>query len=168
MSNDGERGGDERGIALICVMTTTALFAALAGALTLAVMTDTAVAANYRDTAVARCAAEAAVEFALSKLAAIDDWSTLLDVSYPDAGDSAWIDTPFSNLVPGVAADSSLNVTVRLADRSVASGSEGMPVDRLSVIGEASGVRGTLRRVEAVVEKADTSAVRLLMWRELP
>jgi hypothetical protein len=144
-------------------MTATALFAALAGSLTLAVMTDTAVAANYRDAVVARYAAEAAVEFALTTLAGVDDWSTLLE-----GGDSAWIDAPFRDLVPGSAADSGLKVTVRLADQSVTPGAEGMPVDRLSVVGEAFGATGTRRGVEAIVEKVDTSAVRLLAWRELP
>ena len=39
---------DDQGIALVVVTMTISLLAALVGALTLAVMTDTAIAANYR------------------------------------------------------------------------------------------------------------------------
>jgi hypothetical protein len=187
-------------------MTATALFAALAGSLTLAVITDTAVAANYRDAVAARYTAEAAVEFVLTELAAADDWSDLLS-----GGTSAFIDGPpggarivgaevidldratgdvaaasmtvagavdvppvlhasgwFRDLLPGTAADAGLYVAVWIADRSPAPKDAGAPVERLSVVGEAFGTRGTRRGVEAIIERADTSAVRLLVWRELP
>ena len=200
MNNTGERG-----IALVSVMTVTALLTALLGSLTLAVMTDIAVAANYRDAAVTLYAAEAAIEFALPELAAVEDWSDLLA-----GGQSAFTDGPpggsrrvgaatidldraagdvaaaptlvpgavheppvlhgsgwFSDLVPGSAADSGHYVAIWIADRSPAPRVEGAPVEKLSVVGEAFGASGTRRRVEAIVEKGDTSAVRLLAWREL-
>jgi hypothetical protein len=159
----------------------TALLIALAGSLTLAVITETAVAANYRAAAAARYAAEAAVEFVLPELAATEDWSDLLDEA-----PSATIDDPpvglrppaagaifhrsgwFRDLAPGSGADVGLYMAIWIANRSPAPADEGAPVDTLSVVGEAFGARGTWRAVEAIVEKADTSAVRLLAWRELP
>jgi hypothetical protein len=201
VSSDGERG-----IALVFVMTVTALLTALVGSLTLVVITDTAVAANHRDAAVALYAAEAAVEFALPELAAADDWSNLLE-----GGQSAFIDGPpggprpvgedlidldratrdvaaaarplpgavdlphvlhasgwFRDLVPASAADSSIYVAIWVADRSPAPKDEDAPVETLSVVGQAFGARGARRGVEAIVEKADASAVRLRAWRELP
>jgi hypothetical protein len=196
----------EHGIALIIVLMTTTLLAALVGSLTLAVITDTAVAAHYRDAADARYAAEAAMEFALQEIAAADDWSDLLA-----GGRSAFVDGAplgirqvgaeridldragvevtvaavpppgavhvpsvlhafgwFKDLVPGVAAGSAVYVAVWVADRSPAPKDDGAPPAALSVVGAAFGGRGTRRAVEAIVERTDSSAVRLLAWRELP
>ena len=69
-------------------MMTTTLFAALVGALALAVLTETAVAANYRDGAHVRYAAEAAVEFVLQEIAAVEDWTELLAAP----GQSSFVD----------------------------------------------------------------------------
>ena len=93
---------DDRGVALIVVMMTIALLAALVGALTLAVTTDAAIAANYRDGADVRYAAEAAVEFVLREIAAMDDWSDLLE-----EGQSAFVDGPPAGVrdVGGVTID---------------------------------------------------------------
>jgi hypothetical protein len=186
-------------------MMTITLLAALVGALTLAAITETAIAVHFRDAADARYAAEAAVEFALRELAAVDDWSDLL------AGQrSAFVDGPpgirqvgaeridleqaaadvtsaavpppgavhlpsvlhasgwFRDMVPGVAADSGLYVAVWVADRSPAPKDPDSPPATVSVVGAAFGGRGARRIVEALVERADTSAVRLLAWRELP
>ena len=74
----------------------------------------------------------------------------------------------FRDMVPGTAADVRVYVAVWVADRSPAPKDEGAPVERLSVVGEAIGTGGTRRGVEAIIQKADTSAVRLLAWRELP
>ncbi len=196
---------DDQGVAFVVVMMTISLLGALVGALTLAVITDTAVAANYRDAADALYAAEAAVEFVLQEIAAVDDWADLLDeghsafVDGPPAGirqvggitidlDQATADVTlaataapgdvhlpsmlyafgwFRDMVPG-AADSGVYVAVWLADRSAAPKDEAAPPEKLSIVGEAFGTRGARRAVEVIVEKADTSAVRRLAWRELP
>ena len=195
----------ERGVALVLVLMTMTLLAALVGSLTLAAITDTTVAAHYRDAADARYAAEAAVEFVLQEIAAADDWSDLLA-----GGRSAFVDGPpvgirhvgaeridleqatvdvtgaaipppgtvhlppvlhafgwFRDMVPA-ASGSGLYVAVWLADRSPAPKDDGVPPTALSVVGAAFGGRGARRAVEAIVERADTSAVRLLAWRELP
>jgi hypothetical protein len=186
-------------------MMTIALLAALAGSLTLAAITETSVAAHFRDAADARYAAEAAVEFALQEIAGVDDWSELLA-----GGQSALTDGPggtrtvgaeridldraavdvagaatappgavhlpsvlyasgwFRDMLPGLAADSGTYVVVWLADRSPAPKETGAPPATLSLVGAAYGGRGARRAVEALVERADTSAVRLLAWRELP
>ena len=46
--------------------------------------------------------------------------------------------------------------------------SQAMVVGLHAVVGEAFAGRGIRRAVEALVERADISAVRLLAWRELP
>lgn len=200
-------GGSERGIALILVMMTTALFAVLVGSLALAALTETAVAANHRDAADALYAAEAAVEFVLQEIALVEDWSEVLaapgqssfadgepagvrhvgaaniDLSQATVDVSAAATPPagavalpavlhafsrFSDLVPGGPPGSGTYVAVWLADRSPAPKDEDAPLTALSVVGEAFAGRGIRRAVEVLVEKADTSAVRVLAWRELP
>jgi hypothetical protein len=59
-------------------------------------------------------------------------------------------------------------VAVWLADRSPAPKDEDEAPATLSVVGQAFAGRGIRRAVEALVERADTSAVRVLAWRELP
>jgi hypothetical protein len=200
-------GGAERGIALILVMITMTLFVTLVGSLALAVLTETAVAANHRAAADALYAAEAAVEFVLQEIALVEDWTEVLAAP----GQSSFVDgepagvrqvgaaqidlfqatvdvsaaaTPpagavahpsvlhalgwFSDLVPGAPPGSDTYVAVWLADRSPAPKDEDAPPAALSVVGEAFAGRGIRRAVEALVEKADISAVRLLAWRELP
>lgn len=199
--------GSERGIALVLVMMTTTLFVVLVGSLALAVLTETAVAANHRDAAHALYAAEAAVEFALQEIALAEDWTEVLaapgqssfvdgapagvrqagaatiDLSEATVDVSAAATPPagavalppvlyafgrFSDLVPGDPPGSGTYVAVWLADRSPAPKDEDEPPAKMSVVGEAFAGRGIRRAVEALVERADTSAVRVLAWRELP
>ena len=77
---------------------------------------------------------------------------------------SGWL----RDLLPGTAADAGVYVAVWVADRSPAPKDEAAPVERLSVVGQAFGTRGTRRGVEVLVEKVDPATVRLLAWRELP
>jgi hypothetical protein len=200
-------GGSERGIALVLVMMTTTLFVVLVGSLALAVLTETAVAANHRDAAHALYAAEAAVEFVLQEIALAEDWTDVLaapgqssfvdgepagvrqagaakidlleatvDVSAAATPPAGTVALPpviyafgrFSDLVPGGPPGSDTYVAVWLADRSPAPKDEDAPPAKMSVVGEAFAGRGIRRAVEALVERADTSAVRVLAWRELP
>jgi Tfp pilus assembly protein PilX len=57
------------------------LLTALGTALTLATITETAIAANYRDAAAALYAAEGAVEFVMQELADVPDWSDVISES---------------------------------------------------------------------------------------
>jgi hypothetical protein len=188
-------------------MMTTTLFVALVGSLALAVLTETAVAANHRDAARALYAAEAAVEFVLQEIALAEDWTEMLaapgqssfvdgepagvrqagaasidlsgatfDVSIaatPPAGAAAlppvlYAFGQFSDLIPDGSAGSDTYVAVWLADRSPAPKGEDEPPTALTVVGEAFAGRGIRRGVEALIERAHTSAVRVLAWRELP
>jgi hypothetical protein len=142
-------------------MMTITLLTALVASLALAVVTETAVASNYRDAVETRYVAEAAVEFALQEIARVDDWSDLL-------GDAAFVEGPFQHLVPGVAGASRSHVAVWLADWTPAPKDETTPPRVISVVGEAFGSRGSRRGVEVLVEKGDSSTVRMLSWRELP
>jgi len=145
-------------------MMTITLLTALVASLTLATVTETAVAANYRQAVETFYAAEAAVEFALQEIARVEDWSDLIG----EAGQAAFVEGTFQDLVPGVAGGSTVHVAVWLADRSPEPKDDAAPLRVLSVVGEASGPRGSHRAVEVLVEKGDSSAVRVLAWRELP
>ena len=85
MSDNGERG-----VALVIVMMTITLLTALGAAVTLATITETAIAANYRDAVEALHAAEGAVEFVMQELAGVADWSDVIAGS----GRSAFVDGP--------------------------------------------------------------------------
>jgi hypothetical protein len=80
----------EQGIALVIVMLTMSLLAALVGAVTLAAVTETVVAANYREAVDALYTAEAGVEYVLQEIAPVDDWTDLL----AEPGQSGFVDGP--------------------------------------------------------------------------
>lgn len=199
------RDNHERGVALVIVMMTITLLTALGAAITLATVTETAIAANYRDAAEAFYAAEGAVEFVMQELADVADWSDV--IARP--GQSAFVDGPadgirtvgavtldlaqatrdvnaiattpegagqppvlyafgrFQDLVASGTSRSRVYVAVWVADRSEVSGEDASVPDALSVLGQAYGPRGSRRTVEAIVMKTDSSAVRVLSWREV-
>lgn len=95
----------ERGIALVLVMMTTTLFVVLVGSLTLAVLTETAVAANHRDAAHALYAAEAAVEFVIQEIGLTEDWSEMLAAP----GQSSFVDGEPAGVRQAGAADIDLS-----------------------------------------------------------
>jgi hypothetical protein len=154
----------DQGIALVIVMMTTALLAAMVGSLALVSLTETAIAANYRDASEALYAADAAVEFALQEIARVEDWSELTG----EPGQTVLIDGPFQDLVPDVAGAPRVHVTVWLADRSPEPKDDAASPRVISVVGQALGGRGSRRLVEVLAEKAGSSAVRVLAWREPP
>ena len=199
---------DEHGVALIIVMMTITLLTALGAAVTLATVTETAIAANYRDAAEALHAAEGAVEFVMQELAGVADWSGVI----AESGRSAFVDGPaggirtvgavtvdltqatgdanaiaiptpspgaaspplvlyafgrFRDLVAPSASRSQVYVAVWVADRSDMPGDATFVPDTLSVLGQAYGPRGSRRAIEAIVMKTDSSAVRVLHWREV-
>jgi len=84
----------DRGIALVIVMMTITLLTALGAALTLVTVSETAIAANYRDATEVLYAAEAAVEFATQEIEAVADWSNVIAQS----GQSAFVDGPAGGL----------------------------------------------------------------------
>ena len=77
-------------MALVIVLMTITLLTALGAALTLATITETGIAANYRDAAEALYAAEAAVEFAVQEIADVPDWRDVI----AESGRSAFVDGP--------------------------------------------------------------------------
>jgi len=81
---------DEHGVALVIVMMTITLLTALGAALALATITETGIAANYRDAAEALYAAEAAVEFVVQEIADVPDWRDVI----AESGRSAFVDGP--------------------------------------------------------------------------
>jgi type IV pilus assembly PilX-like protein len=184
---------DEHGVALVIVMMTITLLTALGAALTLATVTETAIAANYREAAEVLYAAEGAVEFVMQELAGVADWRDVI----AQPGRSAFVDRPaggirtvgavtvdltqatrdsepsvlyafgrFQDLVGSGTGRSLIYVAVWVADRSKVPVDDTSEPEALSVLGQAYGLRGSRQAVEAIVTKADSSAVRVLSWRE--
>jgi hypothetical protein len=196
----------QRGMALVTVLLLIVWLTALAAAATLATLTETAIAANYREATEAFYAAEAVVEFVMQEIAPVSDWSEMLS----EPGRSAFTDGPpaggrtvgsfrldlaaatrdvqamvaappgavqsplvlyafgrFRNLAPAVSNRSPAYVAAWIADRSEEERSQGSGPDRLSVVGQAYGPRGSRRSVEALVARTDGSALTVLAWREL-
>ena len=193
-------------MALVIVMMTITLLTALGAVVTLATITETAIAANHRDAVEALHAAEGAVEFVMQELADVADSSGVIAESGRSAfvdgpaggirtvgavtldltqatGDANAIATPtpgsasppsvlyafgrFQALVASGTGRSQVYVAVWVADRSDVPGDDTSVPDALSVLGQAYGPRGSRRAVEAIVMKADSSAVRVLYWREV-
>ena len=75
----GERIKDERGLALVIALMTTALMLALAMALIATTMTETRISANYSDGTEALYAADAAVERVMQDLLTVPDWNNILN-----------------------------------------------------------------------------------------
>lgn len=69
---------DDAGVALVVTITTMGLLLALGTMLLLITMTETGVAANYRDGIEALYAAEAGIERVLPDVAAVSDWDFML------------------------------------------------------------------------------------------
>jgi hypothetical protein len=198
--------GREQGIALVIVMLLIVWLTALGSAMTMAAMTETAIAANYREATETLYAADAAVGFVMQELASVADWRDA--VSEP--GGSAFTDGPpagmrmvgpfeldltdataeadalaaappgavaspsvlyafgrFRDLAPFVSNRSTTYVVVWVADRSAAPRDDTSAPDRLSVLGQAYGLRGSRRAVEALIEKTDTSRPQVIAWREV-
>jgi hypothetical protein len=154
----------EAGVALVLVMMTITLFAAMVASLALVTLTETAISANYRDAVETLYAAEGVVEFALQEIAQVEHWPDLTGGS----GQATMVDGPFKDLVHEIAGLSRVHVADRLADRSPGPKDDGASPRVLSVVGEARGPRGSRRTVEVLVEKGDSSTVRMLAWREMP
>lgn len=185
---------EERGVALVIVMMTVALLTALGAALTLATITETAIAANYREAAEVLYAADGAVEFVMQELAGVADWSDII----AQPGRSAFADGPAGGIrtvgattvdltrapresessvlyafgrfqdLAGSSTDRSLTyVAVWVADRSDLSADDTSVSAALSVLGLAYGPRGSRQAVEAILMKTDSSAVRVRSWREV-
>lgn len=74
---------------MIVILTMT-LLAALGSSLMLATITETAIAANYRDATEALYAADAAVEFVMQELADVADWRDVIS----EPARSAFVDGP--------------------------------------------------------------------------
>lgn len=70
--------GDERGMALVAVMTASTLLLALGVSLAVTTTVEVGIAANHRDAVATLHAADAAIEFAIGELAAQADWDEVL------------------------------------------------------------------------------------------
>ena len=182
------RAIDERGIALIVVLMLTQLLLALGLALTIAAMTETAIAGHYRAGIEAFYAAEAAAARAARDLAEVEDWTevasgritsgffdgppgiarylpdgTRLDLAGEPPGRALYASGPFRDLVPG-APFSPLYAVVWAAEGP----GEGEPGEmRLDLLAQAYGPRGLCRGVQVTVaRRPGEPRVRTVFWRD--
>lgn len=109
----------ERGIALLVTLMAMTLMSALGMALALVTMTETAIAANYREGTEALYAAEAAVGYVMQEVRREPDWSRVLDGKAP----SALADGPPDGTRP--FGDTTIDLARETADVNVSG--EGVP-----------------------------------------
>jgi hypothetical protein len=141
---------DERGAALVLALLAIVLLLALGGALIVLTMTETKIAATFRDGVAALYAAEAALDRALVDINAAGDWSAF------DPARRIYPPTPLRDLVPGID-DGGVFVDVWV--------SPGPGPGTQAVQAHARREQVT-RTLEAIVARGD-GGLRLLSWREL-
>jgi hypothetical protein len=73
-----DRRRDDRGVALLLTLVTTALLTALAASLVIATSTETLISGSYRASQEAFYAADAALERAIHELSFLPDWTVVL------------------------------------------------------------------------------------------
>lgn len=155
MARDARRAWrGERGAALVLAMAAITLLLALGGGLVTLAITETAIAARYRDGMQAFYAADAAAERTIAQLRATADWGPLVGagaVWQPYA--AGWLD----GIVGGPVQPWRSWITVSLRDAG-----SGL----VAIRARADGPRGARRVVEATVGRAGTG-VRILGWREV-
>ena len=141
----------ERGTALVLALLAIVLLMTLGGALIVLTITETTIAATFRDGLEALYAAEAALDRALVEVNATVDWSTF------DPPRQIHAATPLSEVVPGIALEPGMSVDVWV--------SRGPGPGTLTL--QARARRQQLARtLEAVVTRGD-GGLRLLSWREV-
>lgn len=184
---------NQRGAALVIAVMSVCLMAALAASLAVMTGTEARIAANYVHATQAGHAAEAALEIGIQELMAQNDWAAVLSgtalSTFTDGapggrrglGDGSVLDLgvlgsemainsptwrlfafgPLSQIQPAedLRSDGYLVVWVRSGPAEDAGS--------LALRGEAFGVAGTRRAVEATVRKTEAGGVRMLSWREV-
>lgn len=140
---------EERGAALVLALVATVLLLTLGGAMVMLTVTETAIAATFRDSIAARYAADGAVEQAIASLGAVADWDLWL-AGLPQADAPPWRRLPTQ-----MGEDFSIDVAMR-----------GGPAPGVYALrARASAGRGVQRTVEVSVSRA-AEGVRILTWRE--
>jgi hypothetical protein len=152
--------GGERGVALVLALLALVVLAMVGGALVTVTITETAIAARFRDGVQAFYAADGALERALAEVAAAPDWAALIDPLPAAASDPSWrvlIDGPATDVLGSDDADRRLVVSVWLR----AGPSDGL----LTLRARAAGTQGVARTIEAVAARGE-GGVRLVTWAE--
>ena len=149
-------------MALIAAATAMLMMLAIGGSAVLNTMTETAIAANHRDSIQALYAAEAAIDLAISRLRITADWSTVA----PAQGGATLVQGTMADLLQVAAVDPRVSVLA-----SVFRDPNGDP-DVLIVQAVASGPAGVRRRIQVTIrrapatESATTRRIETLSWRE--
>jgi len=149
-------------MALITAATAMLMMLAIGGSAVLNTMTETAIAANHRDSIQALYAAEAAIDLATSRLRTTADWSALV----PAQGGATLVQGTMADLLQVAAVDPRVSVLA-----SVSRDPNGDP-DVLIMQAVASGPAGVRRRIQVTVrrapatESATTRRIETLSWRE--
>jgi hypothetical protein len=145
------RVSGERGAALVLALLAIVLMMTLGGALIVLTITETMIAATFRDSVEVLYAGEAALDRALVDVGNTGDWSVF------DPPRQIYARTPFGDVLPGIDADPRMSIDVRVGPGPVAG--------TLAV--QARATRGRVARMfEAVVTRGD-DGLRLLSWREV-
>ena len=155
------------GVALIAALMATMLMLVLGTALMMTTITETRIAAHYREGIEVLYAADAGIELAVSDLRSMPDWSGMLiggttsavADGQPDGG--PWrlhARGALADMLPGTPVNPLISVVVWVAEDP--SGAQGA----LTLRAEAHGPRGARRVVEATIRRG--SDIQRLSWRE--
>ena len=155
------------GVALVAALMAMMLMLVLGTALTMMTITETTIAAHYREGIEVLYAADAGIELAVSDLRSMPDWSgalrggttsTIAD-GQPDGGPwRLYARGALADMLPGTPVNPLISVVVWVAEDT--SGPEGALILRA----EADGPRGARRVVESTIRRG--SDIQRLSWRE--
>jgi hypothetical protein len=146
-------------MAIVTALMAALLMLALGAGVTLTTMTETAVAANYRDATQAMYAADAGIDLAVERLRTIDDWHALTDPR-----GAPLLSGSLAALVQVSNVDPRIIVTVTVSPDPTGD------ADVLVVQSSAGGAGGVRRSVQAAIRRmpADADGTRdvvVTAWR---
>jgi hypothetical protein len=140
---------DERGAAVLVALMATLVMTALATGLMLATMTESTIAATYRDGLATLYVADAAAELAIDAVRDVPDWQVL------PATSAHW-----------AYSQSAGSATVTATGASLTAGTE-----TLELTAQAFGRQAALRTLKVVIARdnpPNSSDIRLISWAENP
>ena len=164
------------GVALIAALMAMMLMLVLGTALMMVTITETRIAAKYRDGIEALYAADAGIELAVSALRPVPDWSDVLSGvtastvadGQPDGGPwRLYARGALADMLPGASVNPLVSVVVWVGpDPSGAKGALVLRAEAYGPQGTRRAVEVTIRRIAALDPAAGGAAIQRLSWRE--
>jgi hypothetical protein len=142
-------------MALLTALMASLMMLALGAGVVVTSTTETAIAAHHRDGIQAIYVAEAGIALAVNRLAAVDDWRTVIDGC--DA--VTWVDGRLADLLQSGSVDARSNVSVTVSP------DPGGDADALMMQSSAIVAGGIRRTVQVTVHKRPSGDIDVTSWR---